>query len=156
MLLFFVSAARTNKNRDIFVLFVSHVGYPRNRSEVSPVIQALETFPNIYFRNVYIPYLVAETPVEKWFNTGNLFTSKKKYFKEHVSDFLRFLLIYQFGGTYFDMDFIVQKNLDSLRPNFLGDEDGNQIGSAVVNFQHNGIGHEMASIILQLSYVLTF
>lgn len=60
------SAALANMNRDVFVIFVAPVGYPQNKTELSPVLRALSSYPNIYLRNVHLPSIVTKTPVEKW------------------------------------------------------------------------------------------
>lgn len=133
-------------SRDIFVIFVTPMGFPENGS--IPILQTLlETYPNIFFRNLYVPYLVADTHVEKWFFTGELFSGP--YVNVHLADLLRLLLLFKYGGTYLDADFLCIKSLDVLKPNFVGDEDGNVIGNAVINFNHNGTIHEIVSVILQ-------
>lgn len=91
--------------------------------------------------------LAADSPIKKWFETGDLFTSK--YLHMHVADFLRLLVLYTYGGTYFDMDFIVQKKLDSLKPNFLAEEHDQTTGNSVISFQHSGIGNAMSTLFLQ-------
>lgn len=63
------------------------------------------------------------------------------------------------GGTYFDLDFVILKNLDKLEPNFFCTEsdraqwrtiiDIGRTGNSVVNFARDGVGHDYASLILQ-------
>lgn len=141
------SAALTNTNRDIFLLIATPVGFPHDEDQMPPIIKALESYENIHVRYVNLPKFVNNTPVEKWFHTGELLQSS--FLHVHVSDFLRLLALYHFGGTYFDLDFFVQKNLDELPFNFFGEEVPNIIGNSAMNFDYKGIGHEMASLILQ-------
>lgn len=145
------SASRENPNRDVFIVFVSPVGFPEDESDLSPLLQVLQSYPNIYLRNSYLPKLVEDTPVKNWFNTGILF--KTSIFPlVHLSDFCRLLLLYKYGGTYYDLDVISLRSLDGLLPNFFPREmDWNPglTGNAVINFQGDSIGHEMASIVLQ-------
>lgn len=91
--------------------------------------------------------LVENTPAHKWILTGDLFESK--HIKEHVSDFLRLLLLFMFGGTYFDLDFVILRNLDPLPSNFFGNEHDDMTGNSVIDFSHDSIGHEMANVFLQ-------
>lgn len=101
------SAAKANSNSDIFVLFVTPVGFGKNGSELPPILQALQSYPNIYFRNLNITKAVANTPAEKWIPSGELF--KSKYLSVHMSDFLRLVVLFHFGGTYMDLDYIIIK-----------------------------------------------
>lgn len=73
------SAAKTNPDRDVFVIFVSPVGYPDD--ELSPTFDGLQSYPNIHLRNLNFPKLMENTPVEKWcvqlkkISTNRLFVS---------------------------------------------------------------------------------
>lgn len=129
-------------------MVVAPVGFAKDEKEMSPILKALDAYPNIFVRNLDISKLAANTPVEKWFSNRTLFETSI-YPLTHLSDFLRFLLVYKFGGTYFDMDVISLQSVESMEPNFFAKEDGVTTGSAVLNFAPNGIGHEMASIVLQ-------
>lgn len=91
------SAALHHPKRDIFLLIATPVGYPSDKKLLSPIVRALQHYPNIHFRNVNMQKFVNDTPVEKWFHTGELFSSW--YIVEHTSDFLRLLTLYRFGGT---------------------------------------------------------
>lgn len=48
-----------------------------------------------------------------------------------------------------DLDMISLKSLESVQPNFFGRENEGLTSGAILNFEHNSIGHEMASMILQ-------
>ncbi|XP_055297569.1 lactosylceramide 4-alpha-galactosyltransferase-like [Sitodiplosis mosellana] len=144
------SAAYHNPNRTVFVLFASTVGFP---AEMQPATLAVlrSNFTNIHFLNVNIDTFVEGTPVQKFYHSGKLFTSK--YLIEHMSDFLRFLVLYKYGGIYLDTDVIVQKNFDNLPDNFLGKEAHHgyridSVNNAVLGF--NGtIGHEILELCLK-------
>lgn len=54
------------------------------------------------------------------------------------------------GGTYFDLDFVIFKNLDVIKPNFFGTEmESGRTGNSVLNFAREGIGHDYIALILQ-------
>lgn len=70
-----------------------------------------------------------------------------------MSDFLRFLVLYKYGGIYLDTDVIVQKNLNELPANFLGKEVSNKmkiigVNNAVLGFQDE-IGHGIMELCLK-------
>lgn len=146
------SAAFHNTNRSVFVLFASPVSFPNSKSDN---IDVLRSYTNIHFMNMNMLAFVAGTPVENFYHSGKLFTSK--YFIEHMSDFLRLLVLYKYGGIYLDTDAIVQKNMDVLPANFIGKEAYggkkiNGVNGAVLGLQ-NEIGHKILELCLK--YVFT-
>ncbi|KAL1138841.1 hypothetical protein AAG570_008903 [Ranatra chinensis] len=62
---------------------------------------------------------------------------------EHVSDAIRLLLIWKFGGTYLDLDFISIRSLDDLGNDWVGAEDRNIVSNAALNAAPAGPGHAM-------------
>lgn len=116
-------------------------------SNVAP----LRPYKNIQYLNINLDTFVDDTPVKLFYQSGELFTSN--YLVEHMSDFLRFSVLYKFGGIYLDTDVVVQKNMDNLPANFLGKEayEGNNVDSvngAVLGFQDE-IGHEILKLCLR-------
>lgn len=64
-----------------------------------------------------VPFLVKNTPTEPWLNelkAGNLDPGSVPLFN-HLSDLLRLLVLYRYGGVYLDTDFIFIKDLSALR-----------------------------------------
>lgn len=73
-----------------------------------------------------------------------------RYILLHImSDFLRFLILYKYGGIYLDLDVVVQKSLDTLPANFCGIEGGNDLNVAVLGLQ-NKTGHDLSELCLKL------
>lgn len=101
-------------------------------------------------RNINLWTYAANTPIEDWFSTDELFTSQ--YLNSHISDFLRYLSLYKFGGTYLDLDVVVQKTFENLTANYAGAESPNFVAAGVINFQHDGIGHEIADMCVRYVY----
>lgn len=67
-----------------------------------------------------------------------------------MSDFVRLIVLYKYGGIYLDTDAIVKKNLDVLPANFLGKEAFggkkiNGLNGAVLGFQDE-IGQEILEL----------
>lgn len=88
-----------------------------------------------------------DTPMEPWLLRDHLFESK--FLNSHVSDFLRYLTLYKYGGTYLDLDVVVQTSLSAISPNFAGAESENYVAAGVINFDHNGMGHVMAELCVR-------
>ncbi|KAJ6647401.1 Lactosylceramide 4-alpha-galactosyltransferase [Pseudolycoriella hygida] len=141
------SAAKLNPNRDIFVLFASPVGFREIDSNLPPNIKALKNYPNIHFRNNNVWKYAEGTPAEKWMQTGTLFESS--YLFEHMSDVLRYVTLYKFGGVFMDLDIVVQKNLDYLGENFAGDDSVDAIGCGVLHFDNDKLGRQIADNCLR-------
>lgn len=131
----------------MFVLFAAPVGLPNNTNAIPPILRALQTYPNIFMRNINLWTYAANTPIEEWFSTDELFTSQ--FLNSHVSDFLRYLSLYKFGGTYLDLDVVVQKTFENLTANYAGAESMIDVAAGVINFQHEGIGHEIADMCVR-------
>ncbi|XP_037960942.1 lactosylceramide 4-alpha-galactosyltransferase [Teleopsis dalmanni] len=136
------SAALHNPNLDVFVLFASPT-YQTNQTLHHPVIKALLSYPNIFLRNLNMWTYAANTPIHEWFLDGELF--KSKYVISHISDFLRFLTLYRWGGTYLDMDIIMLQTIEDIAPNFSGAESDRFIAAGVINFAPDGFGHDIAA-----------
>lgn len=110
----------------------------------------LLTYPNIHFRNVNVTKFVDGTLAEDWFKKDRIFETK--YFKNNLSNFLRLLVLYKFGGIYLDLDVVVQKRIDQLPSNFVTDEflyNKFIIQNSVIGLTHDGIGHWMADLCLK-------
>lgn len=114
-------------------MFPSPVGFP---NETSSTIQALQSYPNIHFLNINIELFVAGTEAEEFYSSRKLF--KSKYLVNNVSNLLRILVLHVYGGIYFDLDVIVQRNLDELTGNFCGKETKVSINQAVIGLERYG------------------
>lgn len=96
--------------------------------------------------NINLDNFVLGTPVEQFYKYGTLF--KSVYCVTHMSDFLRFLVLYKYGGIYLDLDVVVQQNLDKLPANFCGIEQGTVVNVAVFGLQ-NEAGHHISELCLR-------
>lgn len=57
--------------------------------------------------------------------------------------------LYKWGGTYLDLDVIVQKKLDEVLSNYAGAESDKFVAAGILNFEHEGTGHEIAEMCLR-------
>lgn len=123
------SAALTNPDHQIFVLFASPVGF-RNITPL-PIIDLILSYENVHLNSLNITQYAEKTPLEEWIKNGDLFRSI--FMNAHTSDVLRYLTLWKFGGTYLDLDVVVRKPLDSIAPNYAGAETNKTINCAVLN-----------------------
>ncbi|KAL7741841.1 hypothetical protein ACLKA6_012060 [Drosophila palustris] len=150
------SAALHNPNFQVFVLFAGptyhHVGNNTNSSGGSsqrqqPLIDALLSYKNVQFRQLNLWRYATGTPIEEWLNDGKLFRSS--YLFSHISDFLRFLTLYRYGGVYLDMDVVMLRSIEDVPPNFTGAESNTHLAAGVMSLAPTGFGHEIADLCLR-------
>lgn len=123
------------------MIFVSPVGVRKN--EMLPRFYSkLQAYNRIYFRNVNLWRYSYDTPISDWLKTNKLFESE--YLFEHMSDIVRAITLYKYGGYHMDLDVVVQKNIDDLGEDFIGDDHATVINGAVLHFNNYGIGREMS------------
>lgn len=140
------SAARLHPNHDIVVLFVSPVGLKDN--DVIPQnYKHLQSFKNIHWRTVNLWRYASGTKLYEWLMTDELFESSFVF--EHMSDIVRALSLYRYGGYHMDLDVIVLKNMDELGENFVGDDWGDVINAAVMHLNNYGIGREAIELFFR-------
>ena len=80
---------------------------------------ALSSYSNIHIRHIELGDYFLHTPLEQWY-----FCTKWNYGSyaiSHLSDALRFLTLYKYGGYYFDLDFVMLKSVEKYQ-NFLAPE----------------------------------
>ncbi|KAH8363587.1 hypothetical protein KR084_011796 [Drosophila pseudotakahashii] len=138
------SAALHNPRLTVFVLFA---GATHRLSKGDLLIKALSQYKNIRLRHLNVWRYAAGSPIEKWLKNGKLF--KSKYLFPHVSDLLRYVTLYKYGGFYLDLDVVVLKSLEKMPPNFTGAESNKSLACGVMKMSSNGLGHKMASQCLR-------
>ncbi|XP_052892304.1 lactosylceramide 4-alpha-galactosyltransferase-like [Anopheles moucheti] len=139
------SAARANPDWNIYVLFAAPVGF-RNQT-AQPILDALLDYRNVHLRFVNLTTYANETPLEEWMENGEIFRSL--YMNSHLSDVMRYLTLYKYGGTYLDLDVIVQQSFEKLEPNYAGAESVRWVAAGVMNFHPKGHGHELADMCVR-------
>lgn len=112
----------------------------------------LQAYGNVHVRNMNLWRYSFETPLFDWLKGNQLFDST--YLFEHMSDIVRAMTLYKYGGYHFDLDVIVQKNIDGLGEDFIGDDWSTVVNGAVLHFNNYGIGREISQRFF--GYLLTF
>lgn len=81
------------------------------------------------------------TEIYEWLKTDKLLESS--FFPEHLSDIVRALSLFRYGGYHLDLDVVVQKSFDDLGEDFISDDWGDIINGAVMHLNNYGIGREI-------------
>nr|CAD7413275.1 unnamed protein product [Timema cristinae] len=66
---------------------------------------AVKHYPNVKLFHITMKRYFSSTPLEKWFQEGNI--ARTMWPVQHSSDVLRYLTLWKYGGTYMDLDIIV-------------------------------------------------
>lgn len=133
-----------NPNHEVFVLFASQVGF-RNSTRL-PIVDAVLSYPNVHFNYLNLTQYAEHTPLANWLKTGELYRSK--YVNSHASDVLRFLSLWKYSGTYLDLDVVMLKSLDTLKPNYACAENKEDIVVGIINLEGDS-GHEIADLFVK-------
>lgn len=124
------SLARMNPNLTVYVLMSgSDVDWNTN------TMSNLKNYNNIQIHALNLGDYFINTPLEHWYfcTTWNY----GPYAVSHLSDALRFLTLYKFGGFYFDLDIIMIQPVIPYH-NFIVAEDENYLaaGAFHVDYMH--------------------
>lgn len=139
------SAAAMNPELDVFVLFSCPTYVQTDLPDgVEKSIMALK---NVHLRYSNPWRFTEGTPTEKFFRKGLIF--KSKFSITHMSDLLRILTLWKWGGTSMNLDTVMLKNIGKLTRNFAAKEDENLVGNGVMNFESYGFGHYIADSVLK-------
>lgn len=127
------SLAFHNRQMDIHVLMT---GRRLNTSDA--VMQALALYGTIHVHTIRLSDYFLHSPLERWYFCTNWRTGP--FAVSHLSDALRFLTIFKYGGYYFDLDFVMMRPVSEYR-NFVGAESATDMaaGAFHADFQHDFI-----------------
>ncbi|XP_034474047.1 lactosylceramide 4-alpha-galactosyltransferase-like [Drosophila innubila] len=137
------SAALHNPNLQVFVLFVC----PTFRHQSDPITDAIISYKNVKLRHVNLWRFAEGTPVEDWVKKDDLFRSR--YLVNNISNLLRLLMLYRYGGIYMDMDVVVLRSFEDETVNFLCPESKISITNAVIGLKPKGFGHKLGELFLR-------
>ncbi|KAL7741843.1 hypothetical protein ACLKA6_012061 [Drosophila palustris] len=140
------SAALHNPNFQVFVLFASPRNQPQGESKEA-LIDAILSYPNVQLRRLNLMRYAEGTPIEDWLKGGQLFRSS--YLIIHISDLLRLITLYRFGGIYMDLDVVVLRSLENVPLNYAGAESDTHVANGVMSLAPTGFGHQFAASCLR-------
>ncbi|XP_076285843.1 lactosylceramide 4-alpha-galactosyltransferase-like [Lasioglossum baleicum] len=137
------SAAKMNPSMNIYLFFLSQSGIS-NRSQ--EMFNQLLTYPNVKIRRIFAEEYVKKTPLEQWYKGDVL--KRSQWPRSHMSDILRYLTLWKFGGIYLDLDVVVTTSLVNLT-NFAGAEGWDDIAAGVIGFDLTPFGRRVADLCIQ-------
>lgn len=96
------SAAIMNPRMTVYLFILS----PAKFSNASiHIVNQLKKYENVRIRRIFMDDYVRNTPLEDWYASGVLRASR--WPRSHMSDILRYLTLWKFGGIYLDLDVVV-------------------------------------------------
>jgi hypothetical protein len=99
------SAANTNPDTKVYLLYTcSIVG---KLSDSPEYVKHILSYPNIRIWKLVVADFIKGTPLENWDIMEKIQSSKWPV--AHASDILRYTALWKYGGTYLDLDFVMQK-----------------------------------------------
>ncbi|XP_015109842.1 lactosylceramide 4-alpha-galactosyltransferase isoform X2 [Diachasma alloeum] len=117
------SAAKMNPTMQVYLLVLSHSNFSAPTKETVTVLSA---YKNVKIRRIFMEEYVKNTPLEEWWVSGILRTSK--WPRSHMSDILR--------------------SLEKFT-NFAGAEDWEDVAAGVLGFGTTGLGRRIADACLR-------
>jgi lactosylceramide 4-alpha-galactosyltransferase len=99
-------------------------------------MEILSSYPNVQYIEYQIEEIFKDTLLESFWNKSKRSFFDGKYAVSHLSDMLRFTLIWKYGGFYSDLDTITIKSVSSLFkfPGLGYLEDHAKVGSGILAF----------------------
>lgn len=110
-------------------------------------LDSLLMYPNVYMRTINVKRYLSETPAYHKFlanKSSELFTDSA-----HLAQVLRILSLYRYGGFALDLDVIVQKSVDDLGEDFVGEDWSDSINGAALHLNNYGIGMKVSDQFLR-------
>lgn len=139
------SVARLHPNHLVYVLIVNSDGF--QLKEKTDLLQNVFQYDNVYLRKVNLTKYAQNTPLEQFF--AKKLYLKSNYMNTHLSDILRFLTLWKYGGLYLDTDIVCLKSFRALGMNYVAAESPDSIGSSVIQFGDDKLGRLMAEQCLE-------
>lgn len=136
------SAALLHPDRDIYVIFTGPtilIDLKEENESFSMVDIIIKKYNNVYFRSIDINDFSKGSPLEEFVQFEKYKVSK--FYSSHLSDVLRYLLLWKYGGLFFDLDVVVLRNFNLLTENFVCKSTNNFLLSGTMHLNGTGIGH---------------
>lgn len=142
------TAARMNPDLNIFFLFAT------TEQEVylnsSKYLKILESYSNIHIRFFNIFDYASDTMLADFMRNGKW--KESSFLLEHMSDILRQLTIYKYGGLYMDLDVLMLQPFKNLPTyNFLCMENDAGVASSIFHMD-NKEGKKFTEKCLRLKF----
>ncbi|KAK0181144.1 hypothetical protein PV327_003451 [Microctonus hyperodae] len=139
------SAAIMNPTMTVYLfIFTDAVNY---NNKTKNYLDHLMNYKNIIIKHKNLLEFVKHTPIEEWWNKTDVLKTSL-WPTVHISDILRLITIWKYGGIYFDTDVIVKSSFEEIG-NFAGAEDSKLVANGIFGFEKTGIGYSIIEACLQ-------
>ncbi|XP_037505544.1 lactosylceramide 4-alpha-galactosyltransferase-like [Rhipicephalus sanguineus] len=125
------SACLHNSNYTVHLLSVGNIN-----SSYCPYHRVLSKLPNFRSAALSASTELAGTPLSHLYAKGGPL-HRSPFFTEHLSDFLRYAVIWKRGGVYLDTDVIVLRSLKGLQNSIVYEVDGRHVANGLLFFSKN-------------------
>jgi hypothetical protein len=99
------SAANTNPDTKVYVLYSCAIS--GTLSDSPQYVKQVFSYPNVRIWKLVVADFIKGTPMENWGLMEKIRSSNWPVV--HASDILRYTALWKYGGTYLDLDFVIQK-----------------------------------------------
>lgn len=134
------SVAHFHPNHTIFVLFFTFGDV--HLAGDAEMLENVRQYPNVHLRKVNLDKYSENTPFEQFFVQKRY--ARSNYLTSHLSDILRYLTLWKYGGLYLDNDIVCLRNFDALGTNFAVADAPNSVMSAAIHLGNNHVGQLIA------------
>jgi lactosylceramide 4-alpha-galactosyltransferase len=120
------SLALHNPNLTVNILFTD----ADINTSLDTVQKLVENYANVQLISINVDEYMAGTVLDHWYHCTNW--RNGSYHVNNLSNALRLLTVYKFGGYYFDLDIISVRSVTSYR-NFLAAESDKDVNNGVIH-----------------------
>lgn len=139
------SASTLNPDWTIFVYILN-----ANELGENPYWTIILSLPNVHIKFIHAAEFAHQTPTEHLLRKG--LKTRPEWLTSHTSDVMRYTILYKYAGVYMDLDVISMKSLNTVVPNFAGQQESQPeiyTGSAIVGFGNDAIGRKLAKAVAE-------
>lgn len=141
------SAAIAYSDSTIYLLYSSQERL-KSLHTSTPIFEVVMSYSNVRINHLNLTTLAAGSPFEEFLRSDKLQQSKHR--EVHTSDTLKWLLLWKFGGTYFDLDTIIRKQFDPFLFNFACKQNSHEVTSVVLNFESRQQGKYLLDYFVKM------
>lgn len=140
------SAARSNPDFRVFVVFLG----PASKVFISSeTYKTLRMIKNVSFRRISLDKLIENKDTGVMKTVFRRIRNKSGWPIHHTADAARFLMLYEFGGVYLDLDMMVMRPLSALGKNWVSKDSDLSLGAAALRVTADKLGKEFSTLAMK-------
>ncbi|XP_058123997.1 lactosylceramide 4-alpha-galactosyltransferase-like [Anopheles ziemanni] len=141
------AAARANPRKNIIVLLAAWIDFTEADRLQIPDLSRLAGFRNVHFRWLDLENFALDTPVDSVIKSDELYSLPDGV--AFLSEILRMVLLYKYGGIYLDLDVMTLAPLDLYHPNFFSAQSMTSADTSVMGLERGDYGQQFAMEYLE-------